>query len=152
MGGCGDDDEEPAPGPGETVPTRTEPSRTGPEPTATTGEPPGGRRGPPPAERGTTYRCGSQELSAQPPDGPVRVFPNWVHPGESFTVTILDRDVRTAAVSLAGVSDEPIFVEARRRRGRLRATVPMPAEASCGNKLVTVEGDLSARASIGVSR
>lgn len=115
-------------------------------PTATTGEPPGARRGPPPGTR--TYVCEGAELETLPPDGPVDVQPDVVAPGGRFTVRVTERGAREVLVSLAGASDEP--VSATGRAGAV--TLTMPRSATCGNKLLTVEGDVSALAYVGVSR
>jgi hypothetical protein len=162
---CGDDDEdEPAPAPAR---TRTDAK----PPKATTGEPPGARTGPPPEERerrkgattdqqgnpvvrpvGRSFRCGGRRQRALSASGPVEVEPPVIAPGESFTVTVTDESARAALVQLAGVADEPIEAEATRSAGRLRATIRMPARVTCGNKLVIVEGDVSAEAYVGVRR
>jgi hypothetical protein len=55
-------------------------------------------------------------------------------------------------VQLAGVTDVPIRAPARPIGGRLRATIRMPARADCGNKLITVEGDVAGEAYVGVRR
>jgi hypothetical protein len=91
-------------------------------------------------------------LRALRPMGRVRIEPNPVDAGATFDVVITDRRAEVAVVSLAGVSDVPIRADARRRGGRLVATLRMPAAASCGNKLVTVEGDLAAQAYVAVRR
>lgn len=91
-------------------------------------------------------------LRALKPQGAVRIEPNPVDAGATFQVVIGDPRAEVAVASLAGVSDEPIRAEARRQGGRLVATLVMPASASCGNKLVTVEGDLAAQAYVAVRR
>jgi hypothetical protein len=53
-------------------------------------------------------------------------------------------------VSLAGASSQPLFVMARRSGGRLTARLRMPSGATCGNKLLSVEGDVSAEAYVAV--
>lgn len=137
--GCGDDDEEsPA-----TAPTTTTSAAP---PTATTGEPPGARRGPPPGTR--SYTCGGEELSTLPPDGPVTVEPEIVMPGERFTVGVTEPGAREILVSLAGASDQPVSASG----DASGVTLTMPEGATCGNKLLTIEGDASALAYVAVSR
>jgi hypothetical protein len=122
-------------------------------PVATTNEPPGARRGPPPGEvAGARYECDGRELRAIAPDGPVRVVPPVVAPGERFAVEIDEPGARTALVSLAGASNLPISAEAERSARGLRAVLTMPRGASCGNKLLTVEGDVAAEAYVAVRR
>jgi hypothetical protein len=60
--------------------------------------------------------------------------------------------VKTADVSLTGVASKPILAQGREQGGRLTATLEMPGYASCGNKLLEVEGDVSAEAYVGVRR
>jgi glucose/arabinose dehydrogenase len=95
-----------------------------------------------------TYRCNGERLRAIEATGPVKVEPAFVKPGESFTVTITDPSAKQATVSLTGVANNPIQADAHNRR----ATLTVPAGASCGNKLLTVEGDVSAQAYVGVGR
>jgi hypothetical protein len=49
------------------------------------------------------------------------------------------------------VAAKPIQVQAKEQGGKLAATLKMPGYASCGNKLLEIEGDLSAEAYVGVS-
>lgn len=95
-----------------------------------------------------SYKCNGEKLRALGATGPVHVKPKFVKPGQRFTVTITDANVRQATVSLTGVSNDPIQADATNRT----ATLTVPATASCGNKLVTVEGDVSAQAYVGVGR
>jgi hypothetical protein len=81
----------------------------------------------------------------------VRVKPGVVKPGQSFAVTITDPSAKVAIVSLTGVSTNPIQSNATEQGGKLTATLKMPGYATCGNKLLEVEGDLSAEAYVGVS-
>jgi hypothetical protein len=60
--------------------------------------------------------------------------------------------VKVAVVTLTGVARKPIQVDAHEQQGRLTARLEMPGYAECGNKLLEVEGDLSAEAYVGVSR
>ena len=136
----GDDEDEPA----ATAPPPA--TRTEERPTATTGEPPGARRGPPPGTR--TYTCDGQELETVPPDGPVDVQPDVVAPGERFTVRVTKPGAREVLVSLAGASDQPVSATG----DASGVTLTMPAGASCGNKLLTIEGDVSALAYVAVRR
>lgn len=99
---------------------------------------------------GKPYLCQGQAVRRLSADGPVRVSPAVVRPGDAFTVTVTDRDAEEAAVSLAGASSQPVFVVAARSGGRLTAELRMPRGASCGNKLLSVEGDVSAEAYVAV--
>jgi hypothetical protein len=159
--GCGgDDDDEPSRRPSQKAPETSAP------PKATTGEPPGARKGPPEEEQPTTdeqgnevtrpvgpsFRCDGKRQRALSASGPVEVDPPVVAPGEAFTVTIADPSARAALVQLAGVTDLPIQATAQPSGGRLRATIRMPSRATCGNKLITVEGDVSGQAYVGVRR
>jgi hypothetical protein len=81
----------------------------------------------------------------------VAVKPKVVKPGQSFAVTITDPSAKVAVVSLAGVAAKPIQSNATEQNGKLTATLRMPGYASCGNKLLEIEGDLSAEAYVGVS-
>jgi hypothetical protein len=83
--------------------------------------------------------------------GPVKVDPAVVKPGQSFTVTVTDRSVKVADVSLTGVSTTPIVAHGVAADDGMVARLKMPAGASCGNKLLEIEGDLSAEAYVGVS-
>jgi hypothetical protein len=67
-------------------------------------------------------------------------------------VTITDPSAKVAIVSLAGVAPKPIQQNASEQGGKLTATLKMPGYATCGNKLLEIEGDLSAEAYVGVSR
>jgi hypothetical protein len=107
---------------------------------------------PPSQPRSKPYRCAAKELRALEPTGPVRIDPNPVDAGARFDVVVIDPSAQVAVVSLAGVSDEPIRADAEKRGVALVATLRMPAGASCGNKLVTVEGDVSVQAYVAVRR
>jgi hypothetical protein len=159
--GCGGgDDDEPSRRPAQTAPKTSTP------PKATTGEPPGARKGPPQEEQPTTdeqgsevirpvgrsFRCDGRRQRALSASGPVEVDPPVVAPGEAFTVTITEPSARAGLVQLAGVTDLPIQATAQSSGGRLRATIRMPPRATCGNKLITVEGDVSGEAYVGVRR
>ncbi len=98
------------------------------------------------------YTCQGKALRAIAADGPVKVDPAIVKPGQSFTVTVTDRSVKVADVSLTGVSSTPITAHGVGADDGLAARLRMPRGASCGNKLLEVEGDLSAEAYVGVSR
>ena len=137
---CGDDDD-----PASTAPEVSTATTVSP-PTATTGEPPGARRGPPPGTR--TYTCDGDGLSTLPPEGPVRVEPEIVAPGDRFTVRVTEPGAREVLVSLAGASDQPVSASGPASG----VTLTMPREATCGNKLLTVEGDVSALAYVAVRR
>jgi hypothetical protein len=75
-----------------------------------------------------------------------------VKPGQSFTVTVTDRSAKVARVTLTGVAATPITADAAGADGGLAARLRMPGDAACGNKLLEVEGDVSAEAYVGVSR
>jgi hypothetical protein len=136
------------------------PPATPPSPTATTGTPPTHhRRRPQPLEDsklplkvGTRYTCQGKPLKALSAQGPVVVKPSVVKPGQSFAVTITDPSAKVALVSLAGVAPKPIQSNASEQSGKLTATLKMPGYATCGNKLLEIEGDLSAEAYVAVSR
>ena len=81
-------------------------------------------------------KCGSCDRQARP----------------AFTVTVTDRSVKVADVSLTGVSSTPITAHGVGADDGLAARLRMPRSASCGNKLLEVEGDVSAEAYVGVSR
>ncbi len=99
---------------------------------------------------GQPYLCRGEQVRRLSSEGPVQVSPAVVRPGERFTVTITDPEAGEAAVGLAGASTEPVFEQAERSGGRLRARLRVPRGASCGNKLLTVEGDLTAEAYVAV--
>jgi hypothetical protein len=130
-------------------------------PTATTNTPPKHHRTKPqpltnpsstqPLKVGGAYTCKGQRLKTISAAGPVKVQPKVVKPGQPFDVTITDPSAKVALVSLAGVAPKPIQVQAKEQGGKLAATLKMPGYASCGNKLLEVEGDLSAEAYVGVS-
>jgi hypothetical protein len=101
---------------------------------------------------GASYKCNGKPLKAINADGPVRLDPAIVKPGQSFAVTITDPSAKVALVNLAGVAPKPIQSNATEQGGKLTATLKMPGYASCGNTLVTVEGDVSAQAYVGVGR
>ena len=98
------------------------------------------------------YTCQGKPLRAIAADGPVTVDPAIVKPGQAFTVTVTDRSVKVADVSLTGVSSTPITAHGVGADDGLAARLRMPRGASCGNKLLEVEGDVSAEAYVGVSR
>jgi hypothetical protein len=140
------------------LPPATSPS----VPTATTNTPPKKHRTKPqplepansstqPLTSGSTYQCRGRRLKTIDAHGPVVVKPAVVKPGQSFTVTITAKDAQVAVVSLAGVSLKPIQANAKPQGGNLVATIHMPSGAGCGNKLLDIEGDLTAEAFIGVS-
>jgi hypothetical protein len=104
-----------------------------------------------PLKVGGAYTCKGQRLKAISTAGPVKVQPKVVKPGQSFSVTITDPSAKVALVSLAGVAPKPIQVPAKEQNGKLAATLNMPGYATCGNKLLEIEGDLSAEAYVGVS-
>jgi hypothetical protein len=97
------------------------------------------------------YTCKGKLLRALSSDGPVKVEPPVVKPGQSFTVLITDRSAKVAQVTLTGVSNTPITANGVGADGGLAARLRMPPAASCGNKLLEIEGDLSAEAYVGVS-
>jgi hypothetical protein len=135
----------------------TSPATT-PVPTATTNTPPTKHRTKPqptstqPLAVSSPYRCNGKRLHAIKAAGPVAVKPAIVKPGQSFTVTVTDPTAKVAVVSLAGVSSKPIQVSAKPADDHVAATLEMPAYATCGNKLLEVEGDVSAEAYVGVAR
>ena len=98
------------------------------------------------------YKCNGRPLHAIEASGPVAVEPAIVKPGQSFTVTVTDPSAKVADVTLAGVASTPILARGRLAGGHVAATLTMPRYASCGNKLLEVEGDVSAEAYVGVSR
>jgi hypothetical protein len=136
------------------------PSTPAAQPTATTNTPPTHhRRRPQPLEDsklplkvGARYTCKGKPLKELSAGGPVVVKPKVVKAGQSFAVTITDPKAKVALVSLAGVAPKPIQSNAKEQGGKLTATLKMPSYATCGNKLIEVEGDLSAQAYVGVSR
>jgi hypothetical protein len=141
----------------------TTPTTPAQQPTATTGVPPKHhRKKPQPLETGgsstaplrvtSRYTCNGKPLRAIAADGPVKVRPAIVKPGQTFAVVVTDPSAKVALVSLAGVAPKPIQSNASARSGRLTATLRMPSYATCGNKLLEVEGDVSAEAYVGVSR
>jgi hypothetical protein len=162
LAGCGGGGKSGTAGtPATTTPAASQvPTATPPAPTATTGTPPTHhRRRPQPLEDstlplkvGARYTCAGKRLKALSAQGPVVVKPTIVKPGQSFAVTITDPSAKVAIVSLAGVAPKPIQQNASERGGRLTATLKMPGYATCGNKLLEIEGDLSAEAYVGVSR
>jgi hypothetical protein len=97
------------------------------------------------------YTCKGKRLRTLSPDGPVKVEPPVVKPGKSFTVLVTDRSVRVAHVTLTGVSATPITADGVAADEGLVARLKMPASAGCGNKLLEIEGDVSAEAYVGVS-
>ena len=97
------------------------------------------------------YTCNGKALRALSPDGPVKVEPPVVKPGQSFTVLVTDRSVKVAQVTLTGVSATPITANGVGADEGLSARLKMPRSAGCGNKLLEIEGDLSAEAYVGVS-
>jgi hypothetical protein len=135
------------------------PTSSSPSPTATTNTPPTHHRTKPqplttpssaPLHVGASYTCHGKPLKAIKADGPVKLDPPIVKPGQSFAVIITDPRAKVALVNLAGVAPKPIQANAKERGGKLVATLRMPGYAGCGNKLVTVEGDVSAQAYVGV--
>lgn len=147
-------------GAGSTAPAVSTPQSASSTPTATTGTPPTHHRRRPqplgdsklPLKVGGRYTCQGKPLKALSAQGPVVVRPTVVRPGQSFTVTVTDPSAKVAIVSLAGVAPKPIQSNASEQAGKLAATLKMPGYATCGNKLLEVEGDLSAEAYVGVSR
>ena len=99
----------------------------------------------------SAYTCNGKALRALSPDGPVKVEPPVVKPGQSFTVLVTDRSVKVAQVTLTGVSATPITANGVGADEGLSARLKMPRSAGCGNKLLEIEGDLSAEAYVGVS-
>jgi hypothetical protein len=96
------------------------------------------------------YTCNGKKLRALSSDGPVKVEPPVVKPGQSFTVLVTDRSVKEVQVTLTGVSATPITAKGVGADEGIAARLKMPASASCGNKLLEIEGDLSAEAYVGV--
>lgn len=96
------------------------------------------------------YTCEGKPLRAIAADGPVKVQPAIVKPGQSFTVTVTEPGARVADITLAGVAPQPILVKGALRSGALEAKIRMPTYATCGNKLLEIEGDISAEAYVGV--
>ncbi|HET8672124.1 MAG TPA: hypothetical protein VFL87_00695 [Thermoleophilaceae bacterium] len=145
----------------ETAPPTT-PSTPARQPTATTGLPPkhhrkkpqplGGGSSTAPLRVTSRYTCNGKRLRAIAADGPVKVKPAIVKPGQSFAVIVTDPSAKVALVSLAGVAPKPIQSNATQQNGKLSATLRMPSYATCGNKLLEVEGDVSVEAYVGVSR
>jgi len=135
------------------------PISSAPQPTATTNTPPTPHRKKPqpledsklPLKVGARYSCEGKPLKELSAGGPVVVKPKVVKPGQSFAVTVTDPRAKVALVSLAGVAPKPIQSNAKEQGGKLTATLKMPSYATCGNKLIEVEGDLSAQAYVGVS-
>jgi hypothetical protein len=103
-----------------------------------------------PLQVSAPYKCGGKPLRAISADGPVKVQPAIVKPGQSFTVTVTDRSAKVADVTLAGVAPQPILAHGQSSGGVLAARIKMPSYATCGNKLLEVEGDVSAEAYVGV--
>jgi hypothetical protein len=97
------------------------------------------------------YTCKGKKLRALSANGPVKVEPPVVKPGQSFTVLVTDRDVKVVQVTLTGVSATPIVANGVGADEGIAARLKMPASATCGNKLLEIEGDLSAEAYVGVS-
>jgi hypothetical protein len=97
------------------------------------------------------YTCGGKKLRALSANGPVKVEPPVVKPGQSFTVLVTDRHVKVVQVTLTGVSATPIVANGVGADDGIAARLKMPASATCGNKLLEIEGDLSAEAYVGVS-
>jgi hypothetical protein len=54
-------------------------------------------------------------------------------------------------VTITGVASKPIQVEGHDTGNGVAARLTMPGYASCGNKLLEVEGDLSAEAYVAVA-
>jgi len=101
---------------------------------------------------GEPYLCNGQQLRRLDAEGAIRVEPPVVAAGEEFRVIVEDPDADEALVSLGGVSDDPIFAEARAQGDGLAVKLRVPADASCGNKLLNVEGDVSGEAYVAVRR
>jgi hypothetical protein len=98
------------------------------------------------------YTCNGKRLRALSATGPVKVEPPVVKPGQSFSVVVTDRRAKVAHVTLTGVASTPITADAVGADEGLAARLKMPGDASCGNKLLEIEGDVSAEAYVGVSR
>jgi hypothetical protein len=96
------------------------------------------------------YTCNGKPLHALSASGPVKVNPAVVKPGQSFTVTVTDRSAKVADISLTGVASTPIVAHGVAADDGLAARLKMPNGASCGNKLLEIEGDVSAEAYVGV--
>jgi hypothetical protein len=97
------------------------------------------------------YTCKGKPLRGLSASGPVKVQPAVVKPGQAFTVTVTDRSAKVADVSLTGVASVPIVAHGVAADDGLVARLRMPTGASCGNKLLEIEGDVSAQAYVGVS-
>jgi hypothetical protein len=144
------------------TPAPTTPPRSIPSPPATTDQPrpnpnkkvkqPGKSSSQAPLKVTHRYTCNGKPLKALSAAGPVKVQPEIVKPGQAFTVTVTDKSVKVAVVTLTGVAAKPIQVEGHPQDGQVTARLAMPGYASCGNKLLEVEGDLSAEAYVGVAR
>ena len=130
-----------------TAPAATLPPATKPKPHRA--QPAGGSSAAP-LRVSAPYTCNGKPLRAIVADGPVKVQPAIVKPGQSFTVTVTEPGARVADITLAGVAPQPILVKGAVRSGALEAKIRMPAYASCGNKLLEIEGDISAEAYVGV--
>ena len=102
-------------------------------------------------QRADGYTCIGRKLRALSANGPVKVEPPVVKPGQSFTVLVTDRHVKVVQVTLTGVSATPIVANGVGADDGIAARLKMPASAACGNKLLEIEGDLSAEAYVGVS-
>ncbi|MBA3300333.1 MAG: hypothetical protein H0T15_00560 [Thermoleophilaceae bacterium] len=131
----------------ETQATETEPERK--TETKTETETKTREEGDPPAKV-EPYTCNGKKLSALrgPRGAKVTVRPSIVEPGQRFEVRVVG--VSEARVNLAGVSDKPFGAEAKPDGNDAVASLTMPANAPCGNKLITVEGEISDQASIAV--
>lgn len=155
-GGGGSREHAAATGTGATPSPPTSPAAPTETSTSTTAKPAPPRTQRAPATKGNelkvtaVYKCNGRRLRGLSSIGPVSVKPKFVKPGQSFAVIITDPSARVADVSLTGVSTQPIMASAKPVGGRLTATLRVPPGASCGNKLVTVEGDVSAQAYVGV--
>jgi hypothetical protein len=160
-GGGGGNQTASAPAPATSTPQAATPP-TSPSPTATTNTPPTKHRTKPqpledsgstrPLHVGPAYTCNGKPLKGIQAAGPVKITPAVVKPGQSFAVTVTDPSAKVALVSLAGVAPRPIQSNATEQGGKLTATLKMPGYATCGNKLVEVEGDVSAEAYVGVGK
>jgi hypothetical protein len=104
-----------------------------------------------PLKVASRYTCKGKPLRGLSASGPVKVEPAVVKPGQAFTVTVTDRSAKVADVSLTGVASVPIVAHGVAADDGLAARLKMPAGASCGNKLLEIEGDVSAEAYVGVS-
>ena len=103
-----------------------------------------------PLKVASAYTCKGKPLHALSASGPVKVDPAVVKPGQSFTVTVTDRSAKVVDVSLTGVATTPIVAHGVAADDGLAARMKMPKAVSCGNKLLEVEGDVSAEAYVGV--